>query len=90
VSKDYNNTMHFVYIIECEDGSFYTGSSPNPKERFKRHQTGTGGRYTRLRKPVKLIYTEKFDTKSDALKRELQIKGWTRAKKEKLVKFGKP
>jgi len=82
--------MYFVYIIECEDGSFYTGSSPNPKKRFRRHREGNGGRYTRSHKPVRLIYTEQLESKSDALRREMQIKSWDRKKKENLIKFVGP
>ncbi|MBU2101712.1 GIY-YIG nuclease family protein [Patescibacteria group bacterium] len=77
--------MYFVYILECEDGSFYTGSSPNPEERFKRHKAGTGSRYTRMHRPVRIIYTEKLNDKSQALKREVQIKSWSRKKKEALI-----
>ena len=78
--------MYFVYIIECEDGSLYTGSSPDPEERFRKHKTGNGGRYTRSHKPVKLLYTEKLKNKSGALKREVQIKSWSREKKLNLIK----
>ena len=77
--------MYFVYIIECEDGSLYTGTSPNPKEKFERHKAGAGGRYTRSHKPVKLVYTEQFEAKSEALKREIQIKSWRRKEKLSLV-----
>lgn len=80
--------MYFVYIIECEDGSLYTGSSPNPKERFLKHKAGIGGKYTRSHKPVKLVYTEQFETKSEALKREIQIKSWRREEKLNLVNKG--
>lgn len=82
--------MYFVYMLECEDGSFYTGSSPNPKERFIRHCVGTGGRYTRAHKPIRIVYMEGLGDKSRALKRESQIKGWNRTKKENLIKFGRP
>ncbi len=82
--------MYFVYIIKCEDGSFYTGSSPNPQERFERHKAGTGGRYTRSHRPIKLVYIEQFRAKGDALRREHQIKGWRREKKEDLIRHGKP
>lgn len=81
-------TYLFKYIIECDDGSFYTGSSPNPEERFKRHKAGTGSRYTRMHKPVRIVYIEQFEGKSHALKREIQIKGWSKMKKENLIKLG--
>jgi putative endonuclease len=75
--------MYFVYILECIDGSYYTGSTNDIVKRFKNHIDGKGGRYTRSHKPIKVIYKENFKTKSDALKREIQIKKFT--KKEKLI-----
>jgi putative endonuclease len=79
--------MWYVYIILCSDGSFYTGSSSSPDVRFSDHKNGKGGRYTRLHKPIKRLYLEKLSSKSDALKRESQIKGWSRAKKIKILKL---
>lgn len=73
--------MWFVYIILCEDGSLYTGCSPDPITRFKYHKNGKGGRYTRSHKPVRLLFTEQHELKSSALKREAQIKGWSRQRK---------
>lgn len=73
--------MYFVYILLCSDGSFYTGISNDPHQRFLDHSGGKGGKYTRSHKPVKLLYAEQFPTKSGALKRERQIKGWSREKK---------
>jgi len=77
----------FVYILLCADDSFYTGFSDNPNSRFNDHKTGKGGRYTRSHKPIKLIYSEKLESRSDALKREAQIKGWSRDKKIKVLKL---
>lgn len=71
----------FVYILLCEDNSLYTGSTNNLEKRFLDHQNGRGGRYTRSHKPVKLIYTEELATKSEALKREIEIKSWSRRSK---------
>lgn len=79
--------MWFVYILLCDDNSFYTGYSNNPNKRFQDHKNGKGGHYTRTHKPVKQIYLEKLDTKSNALKRERQIKGWSRFKKIKILKL---
>lgn len=73
--------MWFVYIILCNDYSLYTGISNDVGKRFLDHRSGKGGKYTRLHKPLKLIYQEKFKTKEEALKREKQIKGWSRDKK---------
>ncbi len=73
--------MWFVYVLLCEDNSFYTGSTNDIKQRFKAHQDGKGGRYTRSHKPIKIVYEEKLEDKSTALKRELEIKSWTRSQK---------
>lgn len=80
----------FTYILECSDRSFYTGVTPDIRRRFKEHKEGRGGRYTLSHKPLKILYSEKFNTKQEALKRERQIKGWSRKKKEELIKYGKP
>lgn len=78
--------MWFVYIIECVDGSYYIGSTNNVKKRFKDHLEGRGARYTKSHKPLKLVYSEKFATKTQALKREAELKKWSRKRKEFLVK----
>ena len=78
--------MWYIYILLCSDGSFYTGISNNVEKRFKDHVSGKGGAYTRSHKPVKIIFKEKCTDKSSALKREAQIKKWTKTKKEALVK----
>jgi len=77
--------MWFVYILLCEDQSLYTGVSNNVDQRFFDHKNGKGGHYTRSHKPIKIIYEEVLDTKSMALKRERQIKGWSRGKKIKIL-----
>ncbi|HBL51981.1 MAG TPA: hypothetical protein DEV73_03350 [Candidatus Zambryskibacteria bacterium] len=77
--------MWFVYILLCEDGSLYTGYSSNVQRRFSDHKDGKGGHYTRSHKPVKLVYSEQLLTQSEALKRESQIKGWSRDKKIKVL-----
>lgn len=73
--------MWFVYVLLCQDGSLYTGASNNLEKRFLDHQNGKGGHYTRSHKPIKLIYSQQLPTKSDALKRESQIKSWSKVKK---------
>lgn len=70
--------MWFVYILLCRDGTLYTGATNNLEKRFLDHIGGKGGRYTRSHKVVKLIYQEQYATKSEALKREIKIKGWSR------------
>ena len=77
--------MTFVYMLECKDGSFYTGYTTDLRARYKRHNSGFGAKYTRGRTPVKLIYFEVFETKSEALKREIKIKKMSRLRKERLV-----
>jgi putative endonuclease len=73
--------MWFVYVILCGDGSFYTGYSDDVERRFALHQSGKGGRYTRAKKVVKVIYQEQLSSKSEALKKEAEIKSWSRAEK---------
>jgi len=79
--------MWYVYILLCKDGSFYTGTSNNPQQRFLDHKNGKGGKYTKTHKPIKILCTEKLPDKSAALKRELQIKGWSREKKIQTLKL---
>jgi len=72
-------------MVECSDGSFYTGWTTDVKRRFFIHQRGKGAKYTRIRRPLKLIYIEELKTKSEALKREIIIKRLKRDKKEELL-----
>lgn len=78
--------MYYVYLIQCSDDSIYTGMTNDTERRFVEHKTKIGGHYTRSHQVEKIIYTEEFRTKSEALKREAQIKGWRREKKLALVK----
>ncbi len=77
--------MWIVYIIECADKSFYTGTTTDISRRLKEHNSSKGGNYTRIRTPVKLVYQEPARNHSDALKREVQIKRWTKRKKLALI-----
>ena len=79
--------MWFVYILLCTDGSLYTGISDDPDKRLTEHRHGKGGRYTRSHQPVKIIYREKYENKGEALKREYEIKSWTREKKIRDLKL---
>ena len=79
--------MWFVYVLLCSDKSFYTGISNNPEKRFADHKNGKGGRYTKIHKPIKIVYLQQVPSKSHALKRELQIKGWSRLKKINILKL---
>jgi putative endonuclease len=73
-------------MVECADGSFYTGWTTNPERRVKEHNAGRGALYTRFRRPVKLIYLEELADRSTAQRREFAIKKLTRDKKTDLVK----
>lgn len=77
--------MHFVYIVRCADGTFYTGYARDPQARLKMHNAGVGARYTRARRPVRLVYSEACESLSHALKREYELKQWPRARKRQLV-----
>ena len=75
----------FCYMVECVDGTFYTGWTTNPERREKEHNAGRGAKYTRMRRPVKLIYTEELPDRSSAMKREYAIKKYSRRRKAKLA-----
>ena len=77
--------MWYVYILICKDGSYYTGCTNNIEQRIKDHLRGKGGRYTRSHKPQRLVYKERVTDKLEALKREAQIKKWTKVKKKALI-----
>ena len=78
--------MAFVYIVECADGSLYTGWAVDVEQRVKVHNLGRGARYTRLHGPVRLVYAEEQPDRAAAMKRELEIKRWPRAKKLELIR----
>lgn len=83
MSKDKNN--HYVYILRCADDTLYTGWTTDVQKRLEVHNSGKGAKYTRSRLPVELVYTEEFDDKSEAQKREYAIKQLTRTEKEALI-----
>ena len=74
-----------VYILECSDGSFYTGSTINLEKRLFEHKNGKGARHTKTRLPVSLVYVEEFLQIHQAFYREKQIQGWSRVKKIALI-----
>jgi predicted GIY-YIG superfamily endonuclease len=80
---------YFVYILECADKSLYTGITNDLERRFNEHFSGKGCRYTKANPPTKARYTEEYPSRSDALKREAQIKSWSRTKKIALIKGDK-
>ena len=74
-----------MYILECGDKSYYTGSTNNLELRFLQHQKGEGAHYTKKRLPVKLLFYEEYARIDQAFMREKQIQGWSRKKKEALM-----
>ena len=76
---------YFCYIVECADGSYYTGWTTDPERRLRQHNAGRGSRYTRYRRPVKLVHVEAQPDRSQAMKREVRIKRLGRQGKAKLI-----
>lgn len=85
MSISYNISMYHVYLIECEDASIYTGITTDLARRFEEHKQGKGGHYTRAHRVKRILYSEEFANRSEASKREAEIKGWRREKKMELV-----
>lgn len=79
--------MAFMYILRCNDGTFYVGSCRNLDQRLWVHDIGEGAEYTKRRRPVKLVYSEEFPNVGDAFVREKQVQGWSRAKRIALISF---
>src|SRR5665811_695234 len=75
----------YMYILECSDGSYYTGSTNDLELRIMQHENGKGANHTKKRLPVKLIYYEVFQRIDEAFYREKQVQGWNRMKKEALI-----
>ena len=80
----------YCYILECADGTYYTGWTTDPERRVKQHNKGIGARYTKTRRPVKLVYLEEQHNRTDAMRRELAIKKLKRAQKSKLIEGNIP
>ena len=76
---------HYFYLARCSDGSLYAGTCLDLKAREAKHNDGTGAKYTRSRRPVKIVYFEEFDSLSDARKREATVKKLTKSEKETLL-----
>ncbi|WP_434531302.1 GIY-YIG nuclease family protein [Haloarcula sp. NS06] len=76
---------YHVYVLRCSDNTFYTGYTTDVERRVREHDDGNGAKYTRGRTPVELIHVESFDSQSDAMSREYEIKQYSRAEKERLV-----
>lgn len=86
VSERSKSNQWYVYILKCKNGDLYIGITDNLERRFEEHKSGKGGKFTHAFKVSKLLYSELSNSRNDALKREAQIKGWTRKKKLALIK----
>ncbi len=80
--------MNYTYIVQCKDGSLYTGWTNNLEKRIKAHNEGKGAKYTKARRPVKLMYYEEFSSKEEAMRREYEIKHMSRKEKETIISMG--
>ena len=76
----------FLYILRCADGSYYVGHTDDLEVRIGQHHAGIFGGYTSKRRPLELVFVCEFDTRDEAFERERQLKGWSRAKKEALIR----
>lgn len=77
--------VNYTYILECKDGTYYTGWTNNLDKRLKDHNEGRGAKYTKARLPVSLIYYEEFQTREEAMRREYAIKHMTRKEKKIMI-----
>jgi putative endonuclease len=77
---------YYCYLARCSDDTIYTGYTNDLKNRELKHNSGQGAKYTKYRKPVKIVYWEEFESKNEALKREAAIKSFSKVQKEKLIK----
>ncbi len=80
-----SNMAYFCYILECSDGTYYTGWTTDPERRLRQHNSGAGARYTRSRRPVRLAYVEEQPDRASAMKRERAIKSLSRQQKTCLI-----
>ncbi|KMZ54513.1 GIY-YIG nuclease family protein [Dorea sp. D27] len=78
--------MNYTYILKCKDGTLYTGWTNDLEKRLSAHNCGKGSKYTRMRRPVELVYYEEYRTKNEAMSREYAIKHMKRKEKEMLLK----
>jgi len=76
---------YYVYILLCKDGSYYTGYAKDLKHRVEQHKKGRGARYTRIHEAEKMVYVEKFSSRSEAMKRERRIKSLSHSEKQQLI-----
>ena len=77
---------HFFYLARCADNSLYAGTCIDLAQREQKHNDGTAAKYTRGRRPVRIVYSEEFPTMSEARRRESEVKQWAKSEKEQLIK----
>ena len=77
---------HYVYVLECADGTLYTGYTTDVERRVAEHDAGDGAKYTRGRTPVEVVLTESFDSRAAAMRREHEVKALSRRAKERLIR----
>ena len=80
--------MNYTYLLECSDGTLYTGWTNHLEKRVEDHNSGRGAKYTKSRRPVELVYYEQFETKEEAMSREVKVKQLSRKQKYELVAHG--
>lgn len=80
--------MNYTYILECEDGSYYTGWTNNLEKRFAMHRSGKGAKYTRAHKPVRIAWSDCSETSQQAMKKEATIKKMSHEEKRRLIESG--
>lgn len=85
MKDDLEEKKNCTYIVRCADGTYYTGWTNNPVKRLADHNRGAGAKYTKPRRPVELVYLERFETKEQAMSREAGIKRLSRKEKEALI-----
>ena len=77
---------YYTYLLECADGTLYCGWTTCPERRLKEHNAGSGSKYTRSRRPVRMVWLEAFSSKAEAMRREAKIKTMSRGMKQALVR----
>lgn len=82
------NDMNYTYLLECSDGTLYCGWTNDLEKRVKAHNSGRGAKYTKPRRPVRLVWYETFETKEEAMSREVKVKQLSRKQKDELVAHG--
>ena len=86
--REMENNMNYTYHLECSDGTLYCGWTNDLEKRVKAHNSGRGAKYTKPRRPVRLVWYETFETKEEAMSREVKVKQLSRNQKDELVAHG--